>query len=100
MNGAAIKMLRAILVGTAAVLALPATVLAAPAGAQSSGYSGYSQSSQRQDDAIRRAFRQVLNREPSGSELRRCRNLMIEDHWSEADIARDLRNSDEYGNKR
>jgi hypothetical protein len=50
----------------------------------------------REDDAIRRAFQSVLNREPTGSELRRYRNLMEDNNWSEADIRRDLGSRTDY----
>ena len=87
---------RSVVVGAASVLALQAGVLATTASAQYSS----SQSYQWQDAAITRAFRDVLRREPSSSEMRRYRGLMTDDHWSEADVARALRNSDEYRNKR
>jgi len=45
----------------------------------------------RQDDAIRRAFRDALRRSPSERELRRYRDLM-DQGWSERDIREDLRN--------
>src|SRR5258706_12291472 len=38
----------------------------------------------REDDAIRRAFQSVLNREPTGSELRRHGNLLADNNCSEA----------------
>jgi len=50
----------------------------------------------RKDDAIRRAFDEVLRREPNSSELRRYRARMDEDGWTEADIRKDLRSRDEY----
>jgi len=50
----------------------------------------------REDDAIRRAFRSVLNREPTGSELRRYRNLMEDNNWSESDVRRDLGSRTDY----
>jgi TorA maturation chaperone TorD len=83
---------KSVLAGAAVVLALQAAVVT-PAAAQ---YSSSSQSSQRQDAAIKRAFRDVLDREPSSSELRRYRNLMYEEHWSEADIRSDLRGRSDY----
>ena len=49
-----------------------------------------------QDAAITRAFRVVLNRDPSSFELRRYRMLMQQDGWSEADIRRDLRERSDY----
>jgi TorA maturation chaperone TorD len=50
----------------------------------------------REDDAIRRAFRSVLQREPTGSELRRYRNLMQDENWTEADVRRDLGSRTDY----
>jgi TorA maturation chaperone TorD len=55
----------------------------------------------RKDDAIRRAFRDVLDRDPSTAELRRYRALMDEDGWTENDIRRDLRSREgERGSSR
>ena len=48
------------------------------------------------DDAIRRAFHEVLGREPGNSELRRYRYRMAEDNWSGRDVAGDLRSRDDY----
>jgi len=50
----------------------------------------------REDDAIRRAFRSVLQREPTSSELRRYKNLMEDENWSEADVRRDLSSRSDY----
>jgi TorA maturation chaperone TorD len=50
----------------------------------------------REDDAIRRVFRSVLQREPTGSELRRYRNLMEDENWTEADVRRDLGSRTDY----
>jgi hypothetical protein len=49
-----------------------------------------------QEDAVRRAFRSVLNREPTNSELRRYRSLMEDNNWSEADVRRDLSSRSDY----
>jgi hypothetical protein len=49
-----------------------------------------------QDAAIGRAFRVVLNREPSSFELRRYLMLMQADGWTEADVRRDLRERTDY----
>jgi TorA maturation chaperone TorD len=49
-----------------------------------------------QDAAITRAFRAVLNRDPSGFEMRRYRTLMQREGWSEYDIRRDLRERTDY----
>lgn len=93
MKTRAIHATTSMLACAAVVLALQAVLVVPPAEAQ---YTSYSQSSQRQDAAIKRAFRDVLDREPSSSELRRYRNLMIEEHWSEADIRSDLRGRSDY----
>ena len=50
----------------------------------------------REEDAIRRSFQSVLQRDPTSSELRRYRNLMEEEHWSEADVRRDLSSRTDY----
>jgi TorA maturation chaperone TorD len=60
--------------------------LAAPVAASSS-----------QDKAIIRAFEDVLDRQPTERELRRYRDLMYEDHWTERDIKEDLRHRSDYG---
>jgi hypothetical protein len=96
MNVSPTRAARPILVGAAAVLTLQAAVFITPANAQYSGYSGYGQSSQWQDAAIKRAFRDVLKRDPSSSELRRYRNLMLEEHWSEDDVRDDLKGRSDY----
>jgi TorA maturation chaperone TorD len=89
MNDSPAKAVRLILVGAAAVLTLQTAVLVTPASAQ---YSGYSQSSiEKQDAAIKRAFRDVLKREPNSTELRRYRAKMTDDGWTEAEIRKDLR---------
>jgi TorA maturation chaperone TorD len=49
-----------------------------------------------QDAAIQSAFRAVLNRDPSASELRRYRVLMDENGWTEADVRRDLGERADY----
>lgn len=42
------------------------------------------------DKAINRAFKSKLGREPTDRELRRYRNRMNEEHWTEADVRDDL----------
>jgi hypothetical protein len=49
-----------------------------------------------QDEAIRRAFEDVLDREPSDSELRRYRVKMQEHYWTEDDVRDDLRERSDY----
>ena len=50
----------------------------------------------REEDAVRRAFRSVLNREPTSSELRRYKGLMEDERWTEADVRRDLGSRSDY----
>lgn len=47
-------------------------------------------------DAIRRAFRTTLNREPTQGEIRRYRVLMENYGWGEADVRRDLNERTDY----
>ena len=54
------------------------------------------EASSQQDAVIRRAFEDVLDREPSDRELRRYRDLMYEEHWTERDIRDDLRSRSDY----
>jgi TorA maturation chaperone TorD len=49
-----------------------------------------------QDALITRAFAEVLQRQPSASELRRYLDLMYEEHWTERDIQDDLRRRPDY----
>jgi TorA maturation chaperone TorD len=49
-----------------------------------------------QDQTIQKVFREVLKREPTKKELRRYRNLMDEEQWSERDIREDLRGRTDY----
>ncbi|HEU0093107.1 MAG TPA: hypothetical protein VFS78_13395 [Vicinamibacteria bacterium] len=49
-----------------------------------------------EEAAITRAFRSVLNREPTSSELRRYLTLMEENNWTEADVRRDLSSRTDY----
>jgi len=50
----------------------------------------------REEDAVRRAFRSVLNRDPTSSELRRYKSLMEDERWTEADVRRDLTSRTDY----
>lgn len=47
------------------------------------------------DRAIERAFEDVLDREPTEGELRRYRDLMEDEYWTERDVREDLRARDE-----
>jgi Domain of unknown function (DUF4214) len=49
-----------------------------------------------QTDAIRRAFRSTLNREPTPAEIRRYGVLMENYGWREADVRRDLTERTDY----
>ena len=44
-------------------------------------------------------YRSVLGRDPDPAGMENYVRGVLTKHWSEADIARDLRNSDEYRNK-
>ncbi len=48
------------------------------------------------DQAIERAFEDVLDREPTERELRRYRDLMEDEYWTERDIRDDLRERSDY----
>ncbi|HSF19520.1 MAG TPA: DUF4214 domain-containing protein [Vicinamibacteria bacterium] len=48
------------------------------------------------EQAIRRAFKDALDREPSDSELRRYRVRMEEDYWTEENVRDDLRGREDY----
>ena len=93
------------LMAVAAAVALQASLWGAPAQAQESGsdalssiLSGLASSleASEQDKAIKRAFEDALDREPSDRELRRYRSLMHEDHWTERDVRNDLRDRSDY----
>jgi hypothetical protein len=87
----------AVFVVGAAVMAIPAS--AAPAGPVASLTGRAPEGTAApdwKDDAIRRAFRDVLHRDPSSGELRRYRYRIEEDNWTERDIVRDLRSRDDY----
>ena len=51
------------------------------------------------EQVVRRAYESVLGREPDAGS-RGYVDHVLRDHWSEADVARELRNSDEYRSKR
>lgn len=80
---------RSIIVCAAAVLTVAVAGMASPARAQ---YTSSPRSSvQQQDTIIKRAFQDILKREPTGSELRRYRSLMTDDGWNESDVRSDVR---------
>jgi hypothetical protein len=90
---------RRLLVGAAMVCALQAVCLlpaaaAEPAGAKLASVAGGPAASpvpDWKDDAIRRAFRDVLDRQPTGEELREYRARIDRENWNEGDIRDDLR---------
>jgi Domain of unknown function (DUF4214) len=47
-------------------------------------------------DIVRRAYLSVLNREPDADGMRDYKLRVLRDRWSEQDVVRALRNSDEY----
>jgi hypothetical protein len=48
------------------------------------------------DRIIRRAYQDILNREPDQEGLRHYRSLIIDDRWTEADVRNALRSSPEF----
>ena len=99
------KAVRYALVGATAVLVLQGIVLVTPAPVYAQERSKLSEAlagfgkaleAEQQDSAIKRAFRDVLDREPSTSELRRYRGLMQEEYWSERDVRDDLQSRGDY----
>lgn len=48
---------------------------------------------------MRRAYQSVLKREPDPGGMATYSDRVLRDHWGEQDVARELRNSDEYRNK-
>lgn len=51
------------------------------------------------DRIIRRAYQDILKRDPDSSGLANYRRLMNQKEWTEQDVRRDLRRSDEYKNR-
>ena len=60
------------------------------------GFAAPLEASSQQDKAIIRAFADVLDRQPTDRELRRYRDLMYDEHWTERDIRDELRNRSDY----
>jgi hypothetical protein len=77
-----------IVVAAAAALALEAAVFVTPAAAH---YSSSQSSAQRQDAVIKRAFHDILKREPTSAEMRRYRSLMSDAYWTESEVREDVR---------
>lgn len=49
---------------------------------------------------IRRAYRELLNREPDAAGMRNYRRHIIDRGWTPGQVREDIRNSDEYRNRR
>jgi hypothetical protein len=81
----------AVVVACAAVVAGLGAAVQAAAGSPVAYAVAAAPSPDRTDDAIKGAFKDVLDRQPTSSELRRYRTLMDEDGWTESDVRRDLR---------
>ena len=54
---------------------------------------------QQAEQVVRRAYQSVLKREPDPSGMATYADRVLSDPWGEQDVARELRNSDEYRNK-
>jgi hypothetical protein len=50
------------------------------------------------DEIVRRAYRDILRREPDTGGLRDYRRHVVQDHWSEAQVRHSLRQSEEFRN--
>lgn len=68
-------------------------------GGRPGGGYGPGRPSQDPDVVIRRAYQDLLNREPDQDGLRNFRRRMIDDGWTEQDVRRAIRESDEYRNR-
>jgi TorA maturation chaperone TorD len=90
------KYMTFVVAGAALLAVLGGTASAASLAGPDGGGAAAAPLPDRTDDAIKRAFRDVLNRQPSSSELRRYRTLMEEDGWTESDIRRDLKSRQDY----
>jgi TorA maturation chaperone TorD len=90
------KYLTIVVAGAALLAVLGGAAAAGTPGGRDGGGGAAAPIPDRTDDAIRRAFRDVLNRQPSSSELRRYRTLIEEDGWTESDVRRDLKSRQDY----
>ncbi|HUU34711.1 MAG TPA: DUF4214 domain-containing protein, partial [Vicinamibacterales bacterium] len=50
-------------------------------------------------DVVRRAYLSVLEREPDAAGSQGYVQRVLRDHWTEREVARELRNSDEFRKK-
>jgi hypothetical protein len=63
-------------------------------------YRQKNQISQKQaEQIVRRTYLSVLKREPDSGGLRTYTERVLSEHWTELDVARELRNSEEYRSK-
>jgi hypothetical protein len=65
----------------------------------SGGYGGGGYSSEQADRIVRRAYEDILDRQPDTAGLRLYRSRMIDDGWSEKDVRDARRKSPEYKEK-
>jgi peptidase inhibitor family I36 len=70
-----------------------------PGGGYPGSGSGASRGSQDPDRIVRRAYEDVLDREPDQAGLRLYRSRIIDEGWTEAQVREALRNSPEYREK-
>jgi len=70
-----------------------------PPGGEGHGYGGSRHSSTDVDRIVRRAYEDILDREPDATGLRLYHSRMIDDGWSERDVREALRKSPEYRQK-
>ena len=63
---------------------------------RSGGYGSSGRDREDPDRIVRRAYQDVLNREPDGAGLRLYRSRILDDGWTEADVREALRRSPEH----
>jgi hypothetical protein len=68
-------------------------------GGSSGSYGSYGRPSEDPDRVIRRAYQDILNRDPDSQGMRTYRRHMIDDGWSEAEVRESLRKSPEFREK-
>ena len=57
---------------------------------------GYGRPTEDPDRIVRRAYQDILGREPDASGLRTYRSRILDDNWTEAQVREDLRRSPEF----
>jgi hypothetical protein len=68
-------------------------------GAGGGSFGSFGRPAEDPDRAIRRAYQDILDREPDAQGMRTYRRHMIDDGWSEAEVRESLRKSPEYREK-